>query len=479
MTSPARRRDVRRQPRVRQPAPLIGHRLPSGRGATEQPNAAGDAQTPLTPTFWLLVVATGVATGLLGALMMAVLHGVQHLAYGAAHGSFDSQFDHVRPLRRLIVLAIAGLAVGAALYVLRAVTAGESSDLDDEVWTGSGVLSFRRSLGTSLLSECVVGAGASLGREAAPKLMGGAAASVLAQWRSLTPDQRRLLVACGGGAGMGAVYNVPLGGALLTAELLYGSLTLAVILPALACSWIATAVSWVYLPSTATYTRVPSYPLRPSLVVFALVVGPVVGVIAVAYIRLIGSVSFYRARGRWLFAAPFAAFTALGLVALAYPQLMGNGKDLAHRAFLSTGGEAYLFLVALVLLKPLATAACLGSGATGGLFTPTLSIGAVLGALLGQLWTHAWPGSAVGAFAVITATAMIAASMQTPLAALALVIELTRTVDTLIVPMIAATVLATLVARHLDGYSIYSSRLPARGTPARADAGPAPGGERL
>lgn len=86
----------------------------------------------------------------------------------------------------------------------------------------------------------MVGMGASIGREAAPKLMGGVSGSLLARWTKLTPAQRRLLVACGAGAGLAAVYNVPLGGALFTAEVLYGSLNLPVILPALACSAIAT-----------------------------------------------------------------------------------------------------------------------------------------------------------------------------------------------------------------------------------------------
>jgi H+/Cl- antiporter ClcA len=167
------------------------------------------------------------------------------------------------------------------------------------------------------------------------------------------------------------------------------------------------------------------------------------------------------------------------VAAIGYPQILGNGKDLAHWAFLSGGQPAYTMLIALVLLKPAATTLCLGSGATGGLFTPTLSTGAVLGLLLGRLWTELWPGSPLGAYAVIAATAMIGAAMQTPLAALALVIELTHTADTLIVPMIAATALATILARYLDGYSIYSSRLPPRPPTTtgaqRADAA----GERL
>ena len=97
-----------------------------------------------------------------------------------------------------------------------------------------------------------------------------------------------------------------------------------------------------------------------------------------------------------------------------------------------------------------------------GCFTPTLSTGAALGAALGVGWTAMWPGTPVGSYALIGAAAMIGAAMQTPLAALALVIELTHTADTLIVPLIAATMLATAVARYADGYSIYSSRLPAQ-----------------
>jgi H+/Cl- antiporter ClcA len=108
-----------------------------------------------------------------------------------------------------------------------------------------------------------------------------------------------------------------------------------------------------------------------------------------------------------------------------------------------------------------------------------MSAGAVIGLLFGRVWTQMWPGSPLGAYALIAATAMIGAAMQTPLAALALVIELTHTADTLIVAMIAATALATIVARYLDGYSIYSSRLPPRPAtghaPQRRDAA----GERL
>lgn len=261
---------------------------------------------------------------------------------------------------------------------------------------------------------------------------------------------------------MGAVYNVPLGGALITAELLYGQVSLPVLLPALVCSAIATAVSWISLPMHATYLGVPDLALHPSQLVFALLVGPVIGVLSVALIRLIGWVSHYQLRGRLVLVGPLLAFTVLGLLALRYPLLLGNGKDLIHQVFLAHAGLGLATLLALALLKPLVTVLCLGSGATGGLFTPVMSTGAVLGLVLGELWIHVWPGAQLASLAVIGASAMVGAAMQAPLAAVVLVLELTRTAEPIVVPMIVATAVATLIVRHLDGYSIYSARLPRR-----------------
>jgi H+/Cl- antiporter ClcA len=295
----------------------------------------------------------------------------------------------------------------------------------------------------------------------------------------LSPAQRRLLVACGGGAGLAAVYNVPLGGALFIAEVMVGSLALPVVLPALACTGIASAVAWIYLPNHATYVDIPASGFTMALMIWALLAGPVLGVIAAGYIRLIGWVSYYRITGRRSIPAMVAAFGVLGLIGLAYPQLFGNGKDLAHDAFVGAGG--FGLMLALFVLKPLVTSLCLGSGAAGGLFTPTFSTGAAFGAAFGMAWSLLWPGSPSGAYALVGAAAMLGAAMQAPLASLALVLELTHTGFQIMVPMVAATVIATVVARYIDGYSIYSARLPPRkgGPPRRAsppsgpdDAGP-------
>lgn len=445
--------------RRRVPQPLIRRRMASGRGAMEQPNATHDGEAALTPRFWLAVAVTAVATGLLGDAMMSILFFVEHTAFGYQHGSFQTAVLHAPPLRRVLVLMIAGAFGGAAWYLLRRYAKGKKSDVDDALWAGSGHLSFRRSLGTSVISEIVVGMGASLGREAAPKLLGGASGSALAGWFGLSPAQRRLLVACGAGAGLAAVYNVPLGGALFTAEILIGSITLPTVLPALTCSAIATLTAWIYLPDHATYSDIPDYHTTARVIVWALLAGPVIGLLASAYLRLIGWISHHRIRGPAAIAAPLVAFTALGLIGLAYPQLFGNGKGMAHQAFLGTGTLG--LLLALAILKPLVTALCLASGATGGLLTPVMSTGAVLGDGLGILWSHAWPGSPLGAYAMIGAAATIGAAMQAPITALALVLEFTHSGFDLLVPMVIATAIATAITRHVDGYSIYTARLPA------------------
>jgi CIC family chloride channel protein len=426
----------------------------------EQPNVTHDGDARLTPRFWLAVVMTGVAAGLFGDLLMWILALAERVAFNYHSGSFQGAVNAASGLRRVSSLVLAGVIGATSWYLIRRYLRGERAEIDDALWSGDGELSPRRSLLTSIVSEVVIGMGVSLGREAAPKLMGGASGSVLAKWFNLTTAQKRLLVACGGGAGLAAVYNVPLGGALFTAEVLFGSFALPVVFPALVTSLIATAVAWIYLPTSATYADIPNYRFSASLLIWSLLAGVVIGVLAIFYVRLIGWVSFHRATGVHLFWAMPLEFALVGVIGLAYPELFGNGKDMAHEAFLGLGSVGLLF--ALFTLKPLVTALTLGSGAAGGVFTPFLATGAVLGGFLGALWLHLWPGAPLGAFAVVGAAAMIGAVMQAPLAGLVLVLELTHGGFNLAVPMMAATAIATLLVRQVDGYSIYSARLPPR-----------------
>ena len=443
--------------RLRVPPPLLKRRIASGRGAMEQPNVTQE-DAALTPVFWVSVVLTGVATGLFGDLLMWILATSERVAFGYHSGSYQAAVARTSSLHRVSTLLVAGVLGAIMWYFIRRYLRHEKAEIDDSLWNGDGELGIRRSLLTSIASEVVIGMGASIGREAAPKLMGGASGSVLSHWLKLSPAQKRLLVACGGGAGLAAVYNVPLGGAIFTAEVLLGSFALPTVLPALACSLIATMVAWVYLPSGATYPDIPSYRFSGSLMVWSLAAGIIIGLLAVFYVRLIGWCAHRRAKGASIFWVMPLAFLVLGVLGIWYPELFGNGKDMAHEAFLGVVGIGLFF--ALFALKPFVTALTLGSGASGGVFTPFLATGAVFGAFFGAAWIHLWPGTPVGAFALVGGAAMVGASMQAPLAGIVLVLELSHSGFRIMIPMMAATLIATFLVRHIDGYSIYSARLP-------------------
>ena len=146
----------------------------------------------------------------------------------------------------------------------------------------------------------------------------------------------------------------------------------------------------------------------------------------------------------------------LGILSIPFPQLLGNGKDIAQLAF--TNQVAPLLLLVLVFLRPLATAMCLGSGVPGGLFTPSLALGALLGGVLGVAWSWVWPGVPQGLFAVLGAAAVLAATTHGPISSVVLVMELTARDRSFMLPLLLVVVTATIVARTLDPRSIYDAR---------------------
>jgi CIC family chloride channel protein len=424
---------------------------------SHQPNVPGKGiVASYTPRFWALVVAIGVAAGLGAAVLTLLLDFVEDRSWSYRTGSFLTAVTHAGPGRHVVVLLLAGVIAGVGGLLVGRVRGSGAGEISDGLWLGGGRLAFWRSQARGVLSIVIVGMGASLGREAAPQLVGAAVASRLSEWAKLPAWQRRLLVACGAGAGMAAIYNVPLGGALFAVEVLLGTLTLPIVLPAISVTAIATVVAWIVVPTHPTY-HIPSFPVTASQVVWAVIIGPLAGLLAVGWVRTIAIVNRVKPRRWGRILAPVVVFTALGAVSIAYPQLLGNGKDVVQQVF--SNHLAVAVIAVLFVLKPLVTAACLGTGAPGGLFTPTLTLGVLFGGLLGHGWSALWPGAALGGYAIIGGAAVLAASMQGPLAAVVLMLELTHHADALMVPVLLAVAEATIVARWFGAPSIYSARL--------------------
>ena len=169
--------------------------------------------------------------------------------------------------------------------------------------------------------------------------------------------------------------------------MLRGALSLRLALPAIMTSLIATTVSWLVLPDVVTYS-IPDYPAPLSIAIWAMLAGPIAGIVAVGYVRAIAWADHHKPKGWQRLLAPTVALGGLGVVSIWFPQLLGNGKDISELVFL--GQAPFATLLPLLLLKPLATFLCLGSGAPGGLFTPSLALGVLLAACSGM------PGRGVG-----------------------------------------------------------------------------------
>jgi H+/Cl- antiporter ClcA len=410
-----------------------------------------------TPRFWMLVVLTGIGAGIAGGLLIKLLYFMQTISWPEGPGDFQDAVRRATTWRHIAVMLAAGLLAGFGRRLIGYATGGHAGELAQTIWFQAGKLPALATLARAVFSIVIVGMGAALGREGALKQTGAALASKLSEWGDLHPAQRRLLAACGAGAGIAAAYNVPFGGAVFAVEVLLGTLSLPLVLPALACSLIGTAVSWLFLPIHPTYA-VPPYAFGLGQIGWAVVAGPMFGLTSVAYVRLIGWADRQKPHGLlWVMLSPVVVFTLLGAASIAFPALLGNGKDLVQRAF--TAQLPLELLAVLAVLRPLATASCLGSGAPGGLFTPTITLGALLGGALGHVWGMILPGGTPGSYAFLGAGAILAGTTQGPISSIVLMMELTRRADAEMMPLLLVAAIATAVARRIEGRSIYSARI--------------------
>jgi H+/Cl- antiporter ClcA len=235
-----------------------------------------------------------------------------------------------------------------------------------------------------------------------------------------------------------------------------GVLALRYVLPAILTSVVATAVAWTVLPDAPTYI-IPAYASSASVIIWALLAGPIAGLFSVAYVRLITWAERNKPQNWRRIVVPLAGLGLLGIASIRFPQLLGNGKDVSQLAFANQ--VPILLLLTLLVLKPFATILCVRCGAPGGLFTPSLTAGALLGGVLGYASSGLLPGLPVGLCAFLGAGAVLAATTQGPISAVVLMMELTGRDRSFILPLLLAASTATLVARSIERRSIYDARL--------------------
>ncbi|HSM12498.1 MAG TPA: chloride channel protein, partial [Thermoanaerobaculia bacterium] len=414
--------------------------------------------------FFLLIPATGLVVGLLGIGVHRAIDGLRVLLWGH-WPSFEYAARNVAAWHVVAALAVGGALVAAVVRLARESVGGRGmSLLIESVALHGGRVPLRAVSLSALAAIFTVGSGGSLGREGPMIRLGAAVSSWLGRRTGLPPFRLKILVGCGAAAGFAAAYNVPIGGSLFAMEVILGSFALEIFGPIVIAAVISTLLARA-AESNAPVYAIPGYVLESPWEIVAYlglgIVGAIASVVFTLGVRQVSRL-FQRARFLPVWARPVVGMTLLGVFALWVPEVLGSGSTTIDAAML--GALPLLPLLLLPLAKVVATALTIGSGGAGGLFTPSLFFGALVGGAYG--WgVHALvPGleGSWGAYAVVGMAAVAAGSSHAPLSAILMLFEFTGNYE-LILPLMVASIVSSLIAKRLYRYSVYTEPLERRG----------------
>lgn len=433
--------------------------------------------------FFILIGAVGVVSGLLGLVTDRCIALVQTLLWGR-EGDFLTLVTQVP--RWLVVAAPAagGAIVGLILWLSRRRKRGEAGGegmamLIEAVAMTGGKIAPRPVLIDALAAVVTVGSGGSLGREGPMIRLGAMISSWLGSRLELSSHRLKILVGCGAAAGLAATYNIPIGGTLFAMEVVLGNFALEIFGPIVASSVIATLIARSLVGNAPLYAA-PDFTLTSGweMLLYAGlgIVGAVASVVFMVGVKW-GGLAFKRLGKTRLLPRPFQPLVGMALVGvlgLWVPYALGRGYgtiNLVLEGKLRTPGRletapelTALLLLGIALVKLAATALTRGSGGAGGLFTPSLAFGALVGGAygFGVHWVFPHLATPYGAYAAVGMAAVMAGTSHAPISAILILFEFTGNYD-LILPVMVAAIIASTLARRLRPFSIYTESLRGRG----------------
>ncbi len=384
-------------------------------------------------------------------------------------GSMDERLidvAHRLPWWGTLLLPAFGATIGSVLLyiVFRWARAAEGNpDILETVSLRKGGIRLVPVLARSVSTCAVIGTGGSIGREGPIIQIAAGIASTIGRVIRLSPRDLAVLIACGAAAGMAGAYNAPIGAAMFVMEVVLGSFVMEQFAPVIVASVVSAITVRTVTHVTSVYA-VPAFTIASpweAVPIFAL--GLLAALVGWGFLRSLTAIE----RGLHRVPLPPWALPPLGgllvgAIGIAWPEVWGNGYDAVG---LILGGSVGLGLTALLLpAKAVATGITAGSGVAGGVFTPTLFVGATLGGAFGGLLNVAMPHAGIqpGLFALIGMGSVLAATTHAPLMAILILFEMTLDTN-LIAPLMLGAVTATLVARWIHADSIYTARLKRRG----------------
>src|SRR6185312_323761 len=413
-----------------------------------------------TPVLWFFAVVAGALAA--GAVLgfHALIAGIEWLGTGYV-GSMVAAAKTLPPWRRALIGVVGGLLAGLALqwgrrWAARGPDGAEHLDYIEAARAGRVDLNNRTTLARSASSLISVSTGASLGREGTMVQLGAWFAAKLAQFAPLSEQQRNVILVCGIASGIGSAYHAPVAGVVFVLGLALGFLAAQTVAPVLISAATA-AVLMFGLVDPAPLYAMPTVSLVPSTLAMALLTGLVCGGIGWAMLDLV-------ARTRTAFVQIKAPTLRLGLggalvglLSAFVPEVWGNGYSSITHLLQSQPPWTWVLLVLVV--KLIATLLSTGSGAIGGMFTPTLFVGSTSGYLIAQATSSWLPSVPVGdprMLAVVGMGAMLTAVTHAPLMAIVMVLEMTNQFQ-LAVPVMVACGVAHAVSTQFGAKPMYGN----------------------
>jgi CIC family chloride channel protein len=364
----------------------------------------------------------------------------------------------------LIIPIIGGLIVGPIIYFLAPEAKGHGvPEVMQAILLKGGQIRGRVAFVKAVASAISIGTGGSVGREGPIIQIGSSLGSVVGQFLRVSSKRLKTLVGCGAAAGIAAAFNAPIAGALFAVEIVLMDFAVAQFSPIVISSVMATVISHTFEGDFAAFV-VPRYHLTsPYEIGFYFVLGAVSGVVAFLFIKTL--YYFENVFDNQLklpdYLKPALGGLGVGIIALAFPQIMGVGYDTINNALY--GNMIWYIALALIFMKILATSLTLGSGGSGGIFAPSLFMGAMLGYFFGSIVHTYFPTitATPGAYALVAMGGLVAGTTRAPITAIIIVFELTNDYH-IILPLMITCIISMILSSKFSRESIYTLKLVLR-----------------
>ncbi len=425
------------------------------------------AHARLSESEHVYMVLLALIVGIGGGLFAVAFRHLIGLGNSISWQNATYTLDYIRDLPawwKIIVPAIGGLICGLIIFYLAREAKGHGvPEVMEAVALRGGRIRPRVVIAKMVASAISIASGGSVGREGPIVQIGSALGSSIGQW--LRVDERRLrtLVGCGAAAGIAGTFNAPVAGALFAVEIILSDFRVTQFSPIVISSVAGTVVAHFFLGDDPAFI-VPAYQLVNTAELFAYaLLGVLAGLAALVFVRLLYlSEDLFDAVPVWPPMKALVGGAVVGVIALWFPEVFGVGYEAIGEAL--NGNMVWHLLLALVGVKILAVSITIGSGGSGGIFAPSLFIGAMVGGTVGTIITAIWPGATAGpgAYALVGMAAVVGATTHAPITAIVIIFELTSDYGIMLPLMISCTI-ATLLASSLQHASIYTMKLLRRG----------------